>query len=253
MEIEEETKDNSNNNEACNNYAKHSRNNNFCYNDFENIDKINEINYKGIKNKEFSDDEKTHNNFYSQKNKNNIKSDFNFIRNNKIENYLNPKCSNSPKKKRKKISTNSLNFCLEKERKESNLIYEESEHNNFNNDDSCNNCFLCGWEYPKEMDLKDKNEHMNYCADGEGEKHKKIYKSSQRLIKIAIQSQEEENSSNKNQAKSFQAENAKEKGNNFCCICSRRVYLRNGKTMDDHLLQCYKEKEDEIFTKTQKK
>ena len=245
-EIEEETKDNSNNNEACINYAKNSRNNinnNFYGNDFENIDRINEINYKSLKNKEFSDDE---NNYYK---KNIPNSDFNFHRNNKIENNINPKYSNSPNKKRKKTSTNSLNFCLDIKRNQPDINLEREEINY----DSCLNCFLCGWEYPKEMDLKDMNEHVNYCADGEGEKHKKMYASSQRLIKIAINSQEEENLSNKNKSNNKNAENGKEKGNNYCYICSKTIYVRNVKTIDEHILKCYKEKEEEIFTKTQKK
>lgn len=247
MEIEEETKDNSNNNEAVNNYSKHHKNQNGNYygNDFENIDRLNGINYKYIKNKEFSDDES---HFY-QRSIVNIEDKQ--AKKNKIENSMNkkPKDSNSPKKKRKKTSNDTLEFSLEKQH--NNIIsYNENEKND---DDSCPNCFLCGWKYPNEMDLKDKNEHINYCADGEGEKHKKMYGSSQRLIKIAIHSQEEENPSSKKDLKNKNAENAKEKGNNFCHICSKRIYLRNGKTIDEHILQCYKEKEDEIFKKTGKK
>ncbi len=165
------------------------------------------------------------------------------MRNNKIEGYLNlKKYSESPNKnKRKKASNISLKFCF---------VDKEGE-----NEDTCSNCFLCGWLYPKEMDVKDKNEHVNYCADGEGDKHKKNYGSSQRLIKIAINSQEAENlAGNNHQSKNYNGENGKEKGNNFCSICAKRIYLRNGRTIDDHVLECYKEREQEIFTnKTQKK
>jgi hypothetical protein len=245
MEIQEETKDNSNNNEASNNYAKNSRSNNIFYgNDFKNFDRMNGINYKNLKNRDFSDDENI-----NYKKNNSPNGGFEFYQNNKIEKYLNSKNLSSPQRKRKFASNNLLNFSLEKERKKNyNNIKKEK-----NGNDTCNNCFLCGWEYPKEMDVKDKNEHVNYCADGEGEKHKKIYASSQRLIKIAINSQDAENTSNRYDIINNNSNNKKERRNNYCYICTKTINLRNGKTIDDHILQCYKEKEEEIFVKMQKK
>lgn len=243
MEIDEETKDNSNNNELSNNYNRCSKNNYNIYgNDFENIERINGINCKNTKNQELSDDE----NFNYTKNK--LKIDLNIYENNKIENLLNSNNAASAKRKRKKESTNSLNFSLNKEVCENFSDIELNEKE----DESCSNCFICGWRYPREMDLKDKNEHVNFCADGEGEKHKKIYASSQRLIKIAINSQDEENISNNHETKINNDNNKKDKLTNYCYICSKRIYLRNGKTIDEHILKCYKEKEEKIFTKNQK-
>jgi hypothetical protein len=43
-------------------------------------------------------------------------------------------------------------------------------------------CFICNWTYPKDMDLREKNAHMNHCIEGRGENHRRSYLDNLRYI-----------------------------------------------------------------------
>jgi hypothetical protein len=43
-------------------------------------------------------------------------------------------------------------------------------------------CFICNWTYPKDMDIQEKNAHMNHCIEGRGESHRRNYLDNLRFI-----------------------------------------------------------------------
>jgi len=267
-DIEEETKDNTNINEISNFYLKQSKfsNNPIFGNDFENIHKSSFSNYKNIQNGDFLENENAIINKY-RKNDYNKSSEINSLQEEEVKtkriqipSRKNQNNSQSPLKKKRKSSnkTIKLNYNYEHYNFEKSN-FQDDFHESNKIEDSTLLCISCGWEYPKEMDFKDKNEHVNFCFDGEGEKHKKMYFSSQRLIKIAINSQVEVRADNQD-IKGIDTDNykktstkGKDKFSNFCSLCSKKIIPRNGKTIDDHILECYKQKEQEIFAKSNNK
>lgn len=114
-------------------------------------------------------------------------------------------------------------------------------------DDSNSKCFICEWEYPQEISSDEKNAHVNFCLEGQGERHKANFLTSMKLILLATQSSKE----NKKKSKKKNSLNNNTKDcfvdNNFCPLCSRTIVLKYGKTMDSHLLQCYSQQEQQQF------
>ena len=56
---------------------------------------------------------------------------------------------------------------------------DENERNNKNKkeeeekeEDALVECFICGWTFLKQMDLQEKNTHINMCLEGKGEENK---------------------------------------------------------------------------------
>ncbi len=240
-DIEEETKDNSNNNRITNNYNKHLNKSIFNSNYFENMNGLSNLSFNLSINDNFSEEEKL---FLCQPYKNETKKSSNcHLKNNNSFNF------NKQKKKTQNEKCVNLisEFCnVNRHFKSKN---KKSNKNDIE-DDSNLYCILCSWRYPNEMDFKDKNEHINLCMDGKGEQHKKAWASSQRLINIAINQEDEKNLNGDNS--SYKNRNSKDILGNYCSLCEKKIYYRNGKTINDHILECYKQKEEEMFKKTQK-
>ena len=55
---------------------------------------------------------------------------------------------------------------LEEAKEEKNEEKEQSQ-------DDILNCFICGWQFLKDMSIQEKNTHINLCAEGKGEQNKK--------------------------------------------------------------------------------
>ena len=74
-------------------------------------------------------------------------------------------------------------------------------------------CFICGWQFLKEMNLQEKNTHINLCIEGKGEENKKeiisTYKEIENL-KGNDNNEEEQNNNNEREAN----ENNEENGEN---------------------------------------
>ena len=107
-------------------------------------------------------------------------------------------------------------------------------------------CLICDWEYPIEMSLDEKNAHINFCLEGEGNKHKSNFLSSLKLIQIAA-------NGNINLEDDKKKELNKNKNSNVCPFCSKTINLKNGKTLDNHLMKCYIQQEQEILFTSKKR
>ena len=122
-------------------------------------------------------------------------------------------------------------------------------------DNSNIKCLICDWEYPLEMNLDEKNAHINFCLEGEGSKHKNNFLSSMRLIKMTIEGLSNDPEENTNIDKEQNSSNMKEKNSlkQICSFCSKTISLKNGKTFDSHLFECYSQQEKEILASNKKK
>ena len=132
-----------------------------------------------------------------------------------------------------RISVNSINKSYKSQ-------YYDSRDIEVQPDYSFLKCLICDWEYPKEMSIDEKNAHINFCLEGEGNKHRSNFLSSMKLINLAINGRID-SEENKIQ------ENNYDKKNKTCPFCSKIIFLRNGKTLDSHLMECYTRQEKEIF------
>lgn len=152
--------------------------------------------------------------------------------------------SDKIKQKKNEIISHSLNLNSRISEYSINKSYQSQYYNSrdieVQPDYSCLKCLICEWEYPKEMSIDEKNVHINFCLEGEGNKHRSNFLSSMKLINLAI------NGGMDSEDNKIQ-ENNNDKKNNICPFCSKIIFLRYGKTLDSHLLECYTRQEKEIL------
>ena len=82
---------------------------------------------------------------------------------------------------------------------------DENERNNKNKkeeeereEDTLVECFICGWKFLKQMDLQEKNTHINMCLEGKGEENKKEIISTYKEIENLKNRDEQQNNNNNN-------------------------------------------------------
>ena len=74
---------------------------------------------------------------------------------------------------------------------------EEKKEEKEQSQDDILNCFICGWQFLKNMSIQEKNTHINLCAEGKGEQNKKELISTYTEIEN-LQKQNVENENNNN-------------------------------------------------------
>ena len=82
---------------------------------------------------------------------------------------------------------------------------DENERNNKNKkeeeekeEDALVECFICGWTFLKQMDLQEKNTHINMCLEGKGEENKNEIISTYKEIENLKNRDEQQNNNNNN-------------------------------------------------------
>lgn len=91
--------------------------------------------------------------------------------------------------------------------------------------DELKRCMICSWEFPAYMTLNYKIIHLNYCATGRGEVHKRNYHEATLAECVKDIPPREE---------SFER----------CPFCNKPFMIKNNKIRMMHILDCIRENEE---------
>ena len=102
----------------------------------------------------------------------------------------------------------------EKEKLNGNEISNEKV-NEKKEEDYLTQCFICGWDFLKEMSFEEKNRHINLCLEGKGEENKKEIISTYKEIENLRKGEEEQDNNNNEIPEIKEQENNREINNNI--------------------------------------
>jgi hypothetical protein len=104
-------------------------------------------------------------------------------------------------------------------------------------------CIICKWNFPKKMTKDDKNIHMNYCLEGNGDEHKLSYLHSfGDYIPYDMNNYEKQDLEQPNNLEQ-----------DICPLCSKPYKNQSFKFKNSHITNCLRLQEEEGINKKTKR